>query len=133
MIRKTDVYLLNNSINLWSPVATANTIDMYNRLKPTLWDFCTGLVIIHVGTNDISLNKTRHVITEEIPNLEEVEEICSEKGVPLIWNKNINSKRNLTMSRLHLKWQSNFWLLILLTQLLVFKDRYRFGEVCFYI
>ena len=70
-IRKIDVYLLNNSINniLWSPVATANIIDMYIRLKPTLWDFFHGLFIIHVDTNDISLNKTRHVITEEILNL----------------------------------------------------------------
>ena len=31
-----------------------------------------------------------------------LEEICGKKGIPLIWNNNINSKRYLNRGRLHL-------------------------------
>ena len=44
---------------------------MYDHLKPTLRDFSPGLFIIHVGTNDLPLNKTSNEIAEEIVNLAE--------------------------------------------------------------
>ena len=44
---------------------------MYDHLKPTLRDFNPGLFIIHVGTNDLPLNKTSNEIAEEIVNLAE--------------------------------------------------------------
>ena len=40
-----------------------------------------------------------------------LEEICGKKGIPLIWNNNINSKRHLNRTRLHLMTlRSQFWL-----------------------
>ena len=44
---------------------------MSDHLKPTLRDFNLGLFIIHVGTNDLPLNKTSNEIAEEIVNLAE--------------------------------------------------------------
>ena len=44
---------------------------MYDHLKPTLRDFNPGLFIIHVGTNDLPLNKNSNEIAEEIVNLAE--------------------------------------------------------------
>ena len=44
---------------------------MYDHLKPTLRDFNPGLFIIHVGTNDLPLNKTSNEIAEEIVNFAE--------------------------------------------------------------
>ena len=76
MIKKIDGYLLTKSINhkflvKVRPFTTAKTIDMYDHLKPTLRDFNPGLFIIHVGTNDLPLNKTSNKIAEEIVNLAE--------------------------------------------------------------
>ena len=76
MIKKIDGYLLIKSINhkflvKVRPFTTAKTIDMYDHLKPTLRDFDPGLFIIHVGTNDLPLNKTSNEIAEEIVNLAE--------------------------------------------------------------
>ena len=76
MIKKIDGYLLTKSINhkflvKVRPFTTAKTIDMYDHLKPTLRDFDPGLFIIHVGTNDLPLNKTSNEIAEEIVNLAE--------------------------------------------------------------
>ena len=138
MIKKIDGYLLTKSINQKflvkvSSFKTAKTIDMYDHLKPTLRDFNPGLFIIHVGTNDLSLNKTSNEIAEEIVSLAEsvkkpssnivvsdivthedgyktkvdevnkiLEEIFGKKGTPLIRNNNINSKRHVNRSRLHL-------------------------------
>ena len=99
---------------------------MYDHLKPTLRDFNPDLFTIHVGINDLPLNKTSNEIAEEIVNLSEsakkpssnivisdivtpedsyktkadevnkiLEEICDKKGIPLIRNNNINSKRYL--------------------------------------
>ena len=53
------------------PFTTVKTIDIYDHLKPTLRDFYPGLFIIHVGTNDLPLNKTSNEIAEEIVNLAE--------------------------------------------------------------
>ena len=76
MIKKIDGYLLTKSINhkflvKVRPFTTAKTIDMYDHLKPTLRDLTPGLFIIHVGTNDLPLNKTSNEIAEEIVNLAE--------------------------------------------------------------
>ena len=49
----------------------ARTIGMYDYLKLTSRDFNPGFFIIHVCTNDLSLNKTTHEIAEEIVNPEE--------------------------------------------------------------
>ena len=53
------------------PFTTVKTIDISDHLKPTLRDFNLGLFIIHVGTNDLPLNKTSNEIAEEIVNLAE--------------------------------------------------------------
>ena len=63
MIKKIGGYLFTKSINHKflvnvKPFTTAKTIDMYDHLKPTLRDFSLGLFIIHVGSNDLLLNKT---------------------------------------------------------------------------
>ena len=76
IIKKIDGYLLTKSINYKflvkvRPFTTAKTIDLYDHLKPTLRDFNPGLFIIHVGTNDLPLNKTNNERAEEIVNLAE--------------------------------------------------------------
>ena len=76
MIKKIDGYLPTKSINhkflvKVRPSTTVKTIDMYDHLKPTLQNFNPGLLIIHVGTNDLPLNKTSNEIAEEIVNLAE--------------------------------------------------------------
>ena len=112
---------------------TAETIDMYDHLKPTLRDFNSGLFITHVGINGLPLNKAINEIAEEIANIAEslkkpssntvisdiviredgyktkadevneiLEEMCGKNVIPLIRNNNINSKRHLNRSRLHL-------------------------------
>ena len=95
---------------------------MYAHLKSTLPDFDSGLFIIHVGTNDLPLEKASNEIAEEIVNLAEsvkkpssnivisdivtredgYKKVCGKKGIPLIENNNISSKRYLNRSRLHL-------------------------------
>ena len=69
MIKKIDGYLPTKSISHKFLVKVA--IDMYDHLKPTLQNFNPGLFIIHVGTNDLPLNKTSNEIAEEIVNLAE--------------------------------------------------------------
>ena len=76
IIKKIDGHLLTKSINHKFLVkvrtfTTAKTIDLYDHLKPTLRDFNPGLFIIHVGTNDLPLNKTNNERAEEIVNLAE--------------------------------------------------------------
>ena len=114
------------------PFTTAKTIDMYDHLKPTLRDFNPGLFIIHVGTDDLPLNKTSNKIAEEIVNL--AESVKKPSSNIVIWDivtredgyktnadevnkilqeicgkngipsirNNINSKRHLIGSRLYL-------------------------------
>ena len=76
MIKQINGYLLTKSINHKFLVkvrrfTTAETIDMYDHLKPTLRDFNPGLFIIHVGINSLPLNKSSNEIAEEIVNLAE--------------------------------------------------------------
>ena len=85
-IKKIDRYLLTKSINhkflvKVRPFTTAKTIDIYDHLKPTLRDFNPGLFIIHVGTNDLPLNKTSNKIAEEIVKLAESVKKTSSKIV----------------------------------------------------
>lgn len=44
---------------------------MHEHLQPTLKDFDPDLFIIHVGTNDIPLNKANNGVAEDIVNFEE--------------------------------------------------------------
>ena len=74
LIKKIDGYLLTKSINhkflvKVRPFTTAKTTDVHDHLKPTLQDFNLDLFIIHVGTNDLPLNKTTNKKAEEIVNL----------------------------------------------------------------
>ena len=72
-MKKIGGYLITKSINhkflvKVRPFITVKTIDMYDHLKPTSRDFNPGLFIIHVDTNDLSLNKTSNKIAEKIVN-----------------------------------------------------------------
>ena len=75
MIKNIDGYLLTKSINhkllvKSRPFTTAKAIDMYDHLKTyftTLQSWRQSW--LHVGTNDLPLNKTGNEIAEEISNL----------------------------------------------------------------
>ena len=109
--------------------STAKTIDMYDYIKPTQRDFKPEIFILHVGTNDPPLNKSPTKISEDIVTLAEsmktennkiivssivcpadsfrekvgkVTLICAEKDIAIITHSNINPKRHLNKSRLHL-------------------------------
>ena len=74
MIKKIDGYLLikfiyHKFLVKVRPFTTAKTVDMFDHLKPALRDFNPGLFTIHVGTNNLPLNKTSNEIAEEIVNL----------------------------------------------------------------
>ena len=111
------------------PSSTAKTIEMYDYIKATLRDFKPEIFIFHVGTNDLALNKSPKEISEDIVTLAEsmktennkiivssivcpadsfrekvgkVTLICAEKDIAIITHSNINPKRHLNKSRLHL-------------------------------
>ena len=48
------------------PFSSATTIDMEDYTKPTKRDFIPDLYILHVGTNDLSLDDTPEVISSRI-------------------------------------------------------------------
>ena len=138
MIKKVDGYLLTSSLKQQylvktRPFPTAKTIDMYDYIKPTERDFKLEIVILHLGTNDLPLNKSPKEISEDIVTLAKsiktenniiifssivcradsfwekvgkvnahLEEICAEKDIAIITHSNINPKRHLNKSRLHL-------------------------------
>ena len=63
MIKEDDGYLLTSSLKhqylvKTRPVSTAKSIDMYDWIKPTQRDFKPEIFVSHVGTNDLSLNKS---------------------------------------------------------------------------
>ena len=71
MIKKVDGYLLTSSLKhqylvKTRPFSTAKTIDMYDYIKPTQRDFKQEIFILHVGTNDLPLNKSPKEISEDI-------------------------------------------------------------------
>ena len=46
--------------------STAKTIDMYDYIKPIQRDFKQEIFILHVGTNDLPLNKSPKETSEDI-------------------------------------------------------------------
>ena len=138
MVKKIDGYLLTNSINhryivKLRPFHSAKTIDVVDYIKPTQRDFNPDVYLLHVGTNDLSTNKSPEQISLDILNLanslkldnntvivssivphdgenkkkvDEVntilEELCKANNVGIIPHRNINPKRHLNRSRLHL-------------------------------
>ena len=51
------------------PFSLAKTSDMEYYITPTKRDFDPGIYILHVGTNDLTLNDTPEEITEHIVNI----------------------------------------------------------------
>ena len=97
---------------------------MYDYIKPTQRDFKPEIFILHVGTNDLPLNKSPKEISEDNKIIvssivcradsfrekvgkvnAHLEEICAEKDIAIITHSNINPKRHLNKSRLHLNMQ----------------------------
>ena len=74
MIKDVDGYLLTGSLNRKYIVkirlfSSAKTSDMEYYITPTKRDFDPGIYILHVGTNDLTLNDTPEEITEHIVNI----------------------------------------------------------------
>ena len=72
--KKVDGYLLTSSVNhkyivKVRPFLSAKTIDMLDYIKPTQRDFIPDLYFLHVGTNDLSSNKSSEQISLDILNL----------------------------------------------------------------
>ena len=70
MIKKVDGYLLTSSLKhqylvKTRPFSRVKTIDMYDYIKPTQRDFKPEIFILHVGTNDLPLNKSPKEISED--------------------------------------------------------------------
>ena len=77
MIKKVDRYLLTSSLKhqylvKTRPFSTATTTDMYDYIIPTERDFKPKNFILHVGTNDLPLNKSRKEVSEDIVTLAEL-------------------------------------------------------------
>ena len=73
MIKKVDGYLLTSSLEhqylvKTRPFSTSETIDMYDYLKPTQREFKPAIFVLHVGTNDLPLNKSPKEISERHSN-----------------------------------------------------------------
>ena len=51
------------------PFLSAKTIDMFDYIKPTKRDFNPDVYLLHVGTNDLSSNKSPEQISMDILNL----------------------------------------------------------------
>ena len=138
MIKKADRYLLTSSLKHQylvetRPFSTAKAIDMYDYIQSTQRHFKPKIFFLHVGTNDLPLNKSPKEISEDIVTLAEsmktennkiivcsivcradsfrekvgkvnahLEKICAEKDIAIITHCNINPKRHLNKSRLHL-------------------------------
>ena len=105
---------------------------MYDYIKPTHRGFKPEIFVLHVGANDLPLNKSPKEISEDIVTLAEsmktenkiavfsivcredsfrkkvdkvnahLEEICAEKDIAIISHSDINPKRHLNKYRLHL-------------------------------
>ena len=115
------------------PFFLAKTIDVVDYIKPTQRDSNPDVYLLHVGTNELSSNKSPEQISLDILNLanylkldnntvivasvvphddenkkevDEVnimlEELCKANNVGMISHRNINTKRHLNRSRLHL-------------------------------
>ena len=135
MVEKIDGYLRTSSVNhkyivKERPLLSAKTIDMLDYIKPTKRNFNPDVYLQHVGTNDLSSNKSPKQISMDILNLANslkldnivssivprddenkkkaaevsiiLEELCNTNNVGMISHRNINPKRHLNRSRLHL-------------------------------
>ena len=76
MLKKTDGYLLTNSINHKFIVKTrvfpeAKTEDVKDYIKSSKCDFYSDLCIFHAGTNDLSLDKPDAESATDIINIAE--------------------------------------------------------------
>ena len=74
MVKKINGYLFTSSINhryivKVGPSLSAKTIDMVDYTKPTKRDFNPDVYLLHVGTNDLSSNKSPEQIFLDILNL----------------------------------------------------------------
>ena len=74
MVKRIDGYLLTSSINYRyivkvRPFLSAKTIDMVDYIKPIQRDFNPDVYLLHVGTNDLSSNKSLEQISLDILNL----------------------------------------------------------------
>ena len=74
MVKKIDGYLLTSSVNHKYIVKvrlflSAKTIEMLDYTKPTKRDFSPDVYLLHVGTNDLSSNKSPEQISMDILNL----------------------------------------------------------------
>ena len=77
MVKKIDGYLLTSSINhryivKVRPFLSTKTIDMVDYIKPTQRVFNPDVYLLHVGTNDLSSNKSPEQISLDILNLTNV-------------------------------------------------------------
>ena len=89
MVKDVDGYLLTGPINRKfivkvRPFSSAKTIDMEDYTKPTKRDFNPDLYIIHVGTNDLSLDDTPEVISSRI--IDTAKSLMTEKNKVVISN-----------------------------------------------
>ena len=71
MIKKIDGYLLTSSINhkylvKVRPFLAAKSVDMLDYVKPIERDFDPEVYVIHIGTNDLTTDKTPDEIFSEI-------------------------------------------------------------------
>ena len=74
MVKKIDGYLLTSSINhryivKVRPFLSAKTIDMVVYIKPTQRDTNPDVYLLHVGTTNLSSNKSTEQISLDILNL----------------------------------------------------------------
>ena len=74
MVKKIGGYLLTSSgshkyIVKVRPFLSAKTIDMLDYIKPTQRDLNPEVYLLHVGTNDLSSNKSAEQISLDILNL----------------------------------------------------------------
>ena len=133
MVKKIDGYLLTSSVNhkyivKVRPFLSAKTIEMLDYIKPTHKDYNPDVYLLHVGTNDLSSNKSLDILNlanclkldnntvtvssivlrddENKRKADEViiilGELCNANNVGTISHRNINPKRHLNRSRFHL-------------------------------
>ena len=123
IVKEIDGYLLTNSVNhkyivKVRPFLSAKTIDILHYIKATKRDFNPDVYLLHVGTNDLSSNKYPEQISMDILNLVNSlkldnntvivssivprDDECNANNVGTISHRNINPKRHLNRSKLHL-------------------------------
>ena len=103
------IYLLALSIRYIvkvRPFLSAKTIDMVDYIKPTQRDFNPDVYLLHVGTNDLSSNKSPEKISLDILNLANSLKLDNNtvkvNNIGILLHRSINPKRHLNRSRLHL-------------------------------